>query len=182
MLRPGATIVIGGGRRRLCGRARAQRQSASRRDCAGLRGAAIRGTRNKNGAPEDAVSRCETALARCFSGAAALTSSVLRRLGGGSHRRSCRGPSPEPPARRGSRRLRRRPSCVLPALMIATGSTLAVLHLEDRHFGVLAVALVVELDVAGRAVVLDLRSSGRYLAGSVESAFCIAAIRMLAAS
>src|SRR6478672_8741341 len=32
----------------------------------------------------------------------------------------------------------------------------AVLHLEDRHLGVLAVALLVELDVARRAVELDL--------------------------
>ena len=36
------------------------------------------------------------------------------------------------------------------------GLDVAVLHLEDRHFGVLAVALLVELDVAGRAVELDL--------------------------
>ena len=72
---------------------------------------------------------------------------------------------------------------VLPPLMIAIGTTLPSFSCEDRHLGVLAVALVVELDLAGRAVVADLASSsGRYFAGSVESAFCIAAISRLAAS
>jgi len=64
----------------------------------------------------------------------------------------------------------------LPALTTPTGNNLAVLQREDRDLGVLAVALLVELDQAGGAVVLDLCNSGRYLAGSVESAFCIAAI------
>jgi hypothetical protein len=57
---------------------------------------------------------------------------------------------------------------------------LAFLQGEDRHLGVLAVTLGVELDVARRTVELIFASSGRYLAGSTEPAFCMAAISRFA--
>src|SRR5262245_15262600 len=43
------------------------------------------------------------------------------------------------------------------------GLDLAALHGEDGHLGVLAVALGVELDLAGGAVVADLRQLGQVL-------------------
>ena len=71
---------------------------------------------------------------------------------------------------------------VLPALMMATGSTLPFFIWKI----VISASLRSPLSSNSMWPVAPsneiFASSGRYFAGSVESAFCIAAIRMFAAS
>ena len=82
------------------------------------------------------------------------------------------------------RRGRRANGVETPFFTMATGRDLAVLaHAEDGHLGVLAVALGVELDLAGGArEASPCTISGPNLAGSIESAFFIASITAMAPS